>query len=195
MSTQFNDDQLQMAWPEQLLLTPPSVHLTPSYLMRTYNPRDNKCFFDLMNMAGGKDWDEQHLEPWIPRILSEGWFLVFHQESGRIVASCMALRSEAYSSGCELGWLASDPAHSGKGLGLALSAAVTARMIDEGFRVIHLYTEGFRLAAIKTYLKIGYVPLLCRDKINDRWQEICKQLDFPFTPELWNSVVSFSCRL
>jgi len=164
MSTQFYDDQLQMAWPEQLLPTTPSVHLTPGYLMRTYHPGDNNSFFELMDMVGWKEWDEQRLQLWIPRILSEGWFLVFQQESGRMVASCMALLSEAYSSGGELGWLASDPAHSGKGLGLALSAAVTARMIHEGFRVIHLYTEDFRLAAIKTYLKLGYVPLNCGDK-------------------------------
>ena len=118
MSTQFYDDQLQMAWPEQLLPTPPSVHLTPGYLMRTYHPGDNNSFFELMDMAGWNDWDEQRLQPWIPRILSEGWFLVFQQESGRMVASCMALRSESYSLGGELGWLASDPAHSGKGLGV-----------------------------------------------------------------------------
>ncbi len=189
MSRQFYDDQLQMAWPEQLLLTPPSVCLSPGYLMRTYNPRDNKCFFEVMDMAGWKDWDEKRLESWIPRILSGGWFLVFHQESGRMVASCMALHSEAYSSGGELGWLASDPEHSGKGLGLALSAAVTARMIDEGFRVIHLYTEGFRLAAIKTYLKLGYVPLHIMDQIV-RWREICKQLELPITPSLWSSMVT-----
>ena len=103
MSRQFYDDQLQMAWPEQLLLTPPSVCLSPGYLMRTYNPRDNKCFFEVMDMAGWQDWDEKRLESWIPRILSGGWFLVFHQESGRMVASCMALHSEAYSSGGELG--------------------------------------------------------------------------------------------
>ncbi len=189
MSRQFYDDQLQMAWPEQLLLTPPPVCLSPGYLMRTYHPGDNNSFFEVMDMAGWKDWDEQHLEPWIPRILSEGWFLVFHQESGRMVASCMALRSKAYSSGGELGWLASDPAHFGKGLGLALSAAVTARFIDEGFRFIHLYTEDFRLAAIKTYLKLGYVPLHIMDQIV-RWREICKQLELPITPDLWSSMVT-----
>ncbi len=194
MSTQFYADQLQMAWPEQLLLTPPSVHFTPGYLLRTYHPDDSNNFFELMDMAGWNDWDEQRLKPWIPRILSEGWFLVCHQASGRMVASCMALRSEAYSSGGELGWLASDPAHSGKRLGLALSAAVTARFIDEGFRFIHLYTEDFRLAAIKTYLKLGYVPLHIMDQI-DRWREICKQLELPFTPDLWNSIVTLTQKL
>ena len=192
MSRQYHDNQLQMAWPEHLLLTPPPVRLSTGYLMRTYQPGDKNSFFEVMELAGWNGWDEKRLEPWIPRILSEGWYLAFHQASSRMVASCMALRSEAHISGGELGWLASDPTHSGKGLGLALSAVVTARFIDEGLRVIHLYTEDYRLAAIKTYLKLGYVPLLCMDKIDDRWREICKQLDLPFTPEIWNAMVTIA---
>jgi len=60
-----------------------------------------------------------------------------------------------------MGWLAGDPAHAGKGLGMAVSTAVTTRLIDAGYRNIHPYTEDWRLAALKTYLKVGYVPFLC----------------------------------
>ena len=89
--------------------------------------------------------------------------------------------------GGELGWVAGDPAHAGKGLGRAVSAAVTARLLDAGYRNIHLYTEDWRLAALKTYLKLGYIPFLYSAEMPDRWQAICTRLQWPFTPEAWRS--------
>jgi mycothiol synthase len=88
----------------------------------------------------------------------------------------------------ELGWLAVDPAHSGKGLGMAVSAAVTARFIAAGYRRIHLFTEDFRLAALKTYLKLGYVPFLCSPGTEDRWRIICQELGWPHVPDTWRSI-------
>ena len=65
-----------------------------------------------------------------------------------------------------LGWLAGDPAHAGRGLGAAVSAAATTRLIAAGHRDIRLGTEDFRLAAIRIYLKLGYVYLNKADNAN-----------------------------
>ena len=111
--------------------------------------------------------------------------MVVHKESGKIVTTAMALRSDAYPAGGELGWFAGDPAHAGKGLGLAVAAAVTAHFINVGCRNIHLYTEHWRLAALKTYLKLGYIPFLYTPEMPERWRAICAQLQWPFTPEAW----------
>jgi mycothiol synthase len=86
-----------------------------------------------------------------------------------------------------LGWLAGDPVHAGKGLGLAVSASVIVRFIEEGFHKIHLYTEDDRLAALKTYLKLGFMPTLYTPEMPDRWRAICQQLRWPFTPDVWVS--------
>ena len=106
----------------------------------------------------------------------------------------MALHSEMYPGGGELGWLAGHPAHAGKGLGLAVSAAVTARLIEEGCEVVHLYTEDYRLAALKTYLKLGYVPFLDMEGMFERWREICERLGWAFTPERWEASLPCSLR-
>jgi mycothiol synthase len=140
-----------------------------------------------MELAGWPGWDDEILQPWLPRILSNGWFMAIHEGSGEIVASAMALQSDVYPSGGELGWLAGDPAHAGKGIGLAVSAAVIVRFIEEGFLKIHLYTEDYRLAALKTYLKMGFVPFLYAPEMPDLWRAICHQLEWPFTPEVWVS--------
>jgi len=161
--------QLQMVWPEHLLNAPPPVQLPSGYSLRSSRRGDEPQFYKLMDVAGWPGWDEEALQPWLPRILPEGWFMAIDEQSREIVASCMALRSEVYPFGGELGWLVGDADHAGKGLGMAVSAAVTARFIDEEYRDIHLYTEDYRLAALKIYLKLGYVPLLYAPEMPERW--------------------------
>ena len=139
-----------------------------------------------MELAGWPGWDDEKLRPWMARIPPESWFMAI-DPSGEIVASAMGLHdhSDLHPFGGELGWVAADPAHAGKGLGMAVCAAVTARLIAAGYRNIHLYTEHWRLAALKTYLKLGYVPFLYLPEMFERWRAICGQLNWPFTPEAW----------
>lgn len=181
--------QLQMVYPEHLLNALPQVRLPSGYSLRTYRPGDEGRFYEVMAIAGWSGWNDEKLQPWLPRILLDGWFMIVDDTSGQIAATAMALRdrSEFGSVGGELGWLASDLAHAGKGLGMAVSAAVTARLIQEGYRHIHLYTEHWRLAALKTYLKLGYVPYLYMPEMLERWRATCEQLQWQFTPERWKS--------
>ena len=122
--------------------------------------------------------------------------MAVHGESNQIVATAMALQlgSELHPFGGELGWLAGDPAHAGKGLGLAVCAAVTARFIDAGYHAIHLYTEHRQLAALKTCLKLGYIPFLYTPEMPERWQVICGRLQWRFTPDVWSFVKYLSCN-
>jgi len=187
--------QLQMVWPEHLLSAPPAirplpaVHLPPGYTLRTYRPGDEPRFYEVMALAGWPGWDDEKLRPWLARIPPGSWFMVVHEASDRIVATAMGLHdhSDVHPFGGELGWVACDPAHTGKGLGSAVSAAVTARLIEAGYRAIHLYTEQWRLAALKSYLKLGYIPFLYTPEMPERWRAICAQLGWPFTPEAWRS--------
>jgi mycothiol synthase len=179
--------QLQMVWPEHLLNAPPAVWLPPGYALRTYRRGDEPRFYEVMELAGWPGWNDEKLRPWVSRVLPEGWFMAIDEKSSEIVATAMALHSEVCPSGGELGWLAGDPAHAGKGLGMAVSAAVTARFIHAGYRHIHLYTEDWRLPALKTYLKLGYIPLLHTPEMPERWRAVCVQLQWLFTPEVWQS--------
>ena len=186
-----------MEWPERLLDTPPAVRLPPGYQLRVYQPGDEARFYELMALAGWPGWDDQRLEPWMLRIPPASWFMAVHIASSAIVASAMGLHNHTplHPVGGELGWVAGDPAHAGKGLGMAASAAVTARLIGAGYRNIHLYTEDWRLPAIKTYLKLGYQPLLYLPEMPGRWQAICAQLQWPYTPERWRiSTAGFGSR-
>lgn len=185
MSAEYH--QLRMLWPVENLGSPPSLSIPPGYALRTYQPGDETRFYQVMALAGWPGWDDAKLSPWFPRMLTAGWFMLLHEQSRQIVATAMALSDmqEFGETGGELGWVASDLTHAGQGLGRAVSAAATARMIQAGYRHIHLYTEDFRLAAIKTYLKLGYQPYLDLPEMTARWQAVCAQLAWPFTPQRW----------
>lgn len=182
--------QLWLVWPEALLDSKPAVHLHPGYTLRTYRPGDEPRFYELMALAGWPGWDEKKLRPWRARLLPEGWFMVVHEQGNQIVATAMALRdmSEFGRPGGELGWLAGDPAHAGKGVGYSVSAAVTGRFLEEGFQDIHLYTEDYRLAALKVYLRLGYIPYLYLPEMIERWRVVCETLNWPFAPAGWKAL-------
>jgi mycothiol synthase len=182
--------QLEMVWPERLIGVPPIIWLPPGYLLRTYQPGDEVRFRRVMELSGWPGWDQEKLKPLLARILPEGWLMAVDVASGEIVATAMAVHSstERHPFGGELSWVASDPVHRGKGLGRAVCAAVTARLLAAGYRNIHLYTDDFRHPALLTYLRLGYVPFLFQPEMADRWQAICTTLNWPYTPEAWRTL-------
>ena len=187
MSESEEVPQLQMVWPQAKLSLAPPLKVPPGYRLRTYRPGDETRFFELMALAGWPSWDEAKLKPWLYRMLPEGWFMVVTEDTDLIVASAMATHDPTWVRpfAGEVGWVAGDPAHKGRGLGTAVVAAVTARFIEIGYPSIHLFTEHYRLPALNIYLQLGYLPLLYRPKMIALWREVCAQLKRPFTPEKW----------
>jgi len=108
--------------------------------------------------------------------------MAVHVESDMIVSTCMATHDHTWHTPfCgEVGWTATHPAHTDQGLGTIVVSAVTKRFLDAGYRNIHLYTEIWRLAALKIYLKLGYVPLINSSEDEGLWQDIYEQLNMPF---------------
>ena len=78
-----------------------------------------------------------------------------------------------------LHWVAGLSGHAGKKLGYWVCLAVMYRMVWEGYRLAGLGTDDGRLAAIKTYLNLGFVPRLVSDCQRDRWRRILTDLGAP----------------
>ena len=181
MNPEQNFPQLQMILSSEKLNVRPSVNLPAGYAIRAYQPGDETRFYKLMELAGWPDWDQAKLKPWLYRILPEGWYMVTDPKDGEIVATAMATHDPTWVVPfCgEIGWVATHPAHTGQGIGTAVVAAVTTRFIEIGYRQIHLFTEHWRLPAIKIYLKLGYVPLVDADEVKSLWQHIFQKLTWP----------------
>jgi len=66
--------------------------------------------------------------------------------------------------------------HTGKGLGFQVSLAALHQMAKEGSEFAVLQTDDFRLPAIKTYLKLGFKPVIVDENQIERWNAIFKQM-------------------
>ncbi len=72
------------------------------------------------------------------------------------------------------------PEHQGKRLGYAICLAALHRMVQERRVRASLLTDDFRLAAIKTYLRLGFVPEVAGDaSFAQRWQALFKHIGQP----------------
>ncbi len=70
-----------------------------------------------------------------------------------------------------------DPNFRGRGLGHLLSTLAVDVLKREGMESAHLTTDDWRLAAIKTYLKAGFVPELeSEPDYKERWDNIYREL-------------------
>jgi mycothiol synthase len=184
-----NKTTLFLLWPPSRLTFPPDVRLPEGYSVRTYQRGDEATWRTIQNSAEpvlpGVDLDEQ-LTRYLSLLLPKGLFFAIHLGSGEAVATAGALhntRDGMFPFGGELGWVATIPSHQSKGLGRAVSAAATRRLIDAGYESIRVGTQDHRLPALKVYLRLGYVPYLYAADMAARWLQICARLDWPFCPE------------
>jgi mycothiol synthase len=181
--------QLQMLWPEHLVDAPPDSLapeqvLPDGYQLRTYRDEDEAGYLAVMHAAGFTFFDQEVVQRWLDKVLPDGFFLVVYRSTGQIVATAMATHnpSPLHPFGGELGWVAGSPDHAGKKLGRVVCAAATARFLRAGYRRIYLKTDDWRLPAIVTYLRLGYVPFLHAPDMAERWQAVCARLNWPYTP-------------
>ncbi len=174
--------QLQMLWPPGLKVAEPAV--PAGYRLRHWREGEHDAHARLMSSAGFTDWTVASLHTWLGHLLPEGFFVVEHGASGALVATAMANHraTPVHPFGGELGWVATDPGHRGRGLGQVVCAAVVARLLGAGFRRIYLQTDDGRLPAIKVYLSMGWRPRIWDAATRQRWEAVCTRLVMPFAP-------------
>lgn len=177
-----------MAWPTGELLGCNAFNCRSGYVLRQATEADIPAFRALMETVQLGTWDDESLSNTLAELLPSSWQVIVHGSSGALVATGMALRrpiTDYYPNGTELGWFAADPAHAGRGLGRAIVAATVVRALELGARDIFLQTDDFRIPAVKTYLSVGFLPDLWAADMPGRWQKLCAQLDWPYTPTAW----------
>ena len=118
----------------------------------------------------------------IRNILPDGFFVIDHKATGKLVATAMAAaprtRRCTPTAANSAGW---PPTRSTRARGWAWPSAPPSprRFIQAGYEEIYLRTDDFRLPALKVYLKLGYEPLLYADDMKGRWKAVCAKLGWP----------------
>lgn len=178
---------LEMIWPCGKQAN--HIEIPKGYLLRQFEGKDKEHHESLMEITG---MGYCSLHYWQKHILPSGFFVVEHKQTGKIVASCFASHhpTKRHAAGGNLGWLAVDPQHQGLGLGRLVSVQVTRRLIDGYYRNIYLETHDHRLGAIKVYLSIGWVPLIYDQTSCDRWEIVCRSLNWSFELKKWDALRS-----
>ncbi len=72
--------------------------------------------------------------------------------------------------------VACDPKFRGQGLGTLLNDIAVHTLKKEGMKTAYLTTDDFRIAAIKSYLRCGFLPDLSTDDFRTRWEKIYEQI-------------------
>lgn len=156
---------------------PPIPDLPLGFHLRKASPADAGILAELLGSAfqdGG--WSAERVRN---ELLSHpdcpATFVVVHEGKAAATATLLLQPQEHPGSGT-LHWVASDPSHRGKQLGLIVSLAVLHEARRLGCEYSLLLTDDFRLPAIKTYLKLGYEPDCWHDSHAGRWQTILENV-------------------
>jgi mycothiol synthase len=170
--------QLQM---KRSLADLPPIDVPPGYALRHFRSGDAPAWAALMARNGELGpWDIVRAEPYFAaegRMPVEGAFFITAGDTPIATAQLHLKPEGPYAPIPELGWVAVDPAHQGHGLGAVASLAVMHYAVSLGHGEIFLLTDDWRLAAIRTYLKLGFEPWLTHASHPDRWRKVHDSLD------------------
>jgi GNAT superfamily N-acetyltransferase len=171
-------DGLQMVWRgNEPTPVPPT-----DYRLRLLHRHDHAALIALLNRVGWPQWDEEFLSIRLAMTLDDGWFVV-EAPDGALAATAVALWSQDIPGGGELGWVAADPSHSGRGLGRLVVDAVVRHFVANGIDRIHLHTDDHRLPALSIYLAGGWIPVISDHDSAQRWTAVHERLGRSFHPE------------
>jgi mycothiol synthase len=170
----------------QLFMRRPSLEglpalpaLTARFSLRTMTPDDLSGVAALLRAAfEDASWTKARAQKELcdPPDVIATWIITAGEKI--ITTATTLLEPQAHpGSGC-VHWVATDPAYRGHSLGYIASLRVLHDFVRLGCRDAILRTDDFRLPAIKTYLKLGFVPESQNDLQPARWEEIMAQLKY-----------------
>ncbi len=157
----------------------PEIVTAEGYRLRTYREGDWAAWGRLVSECIGGQYDEaacrESLLMDTPQFAPEDLFFV--ERDGEVVGTTCAHRKHAPGEGpgC-LHMVAVTAAHRGHRLGRALIIAALQRFRELGYRDVILSTDDFRLAAIRTYLDLGFLPVRSHESHAARWRETYAKL-------------------
>lgn len=177
-------ETLYLLWPDGL--RPPDVDVPDGYALRASRlaGRDREAVADLLT-AGGWSVGADRFEEFRDRALPNGAFVAVERATNAVVGTCAAVHNpnaggHRFPFGGELAYLVVAPEHRREGLGRALAAAATRRLLDAGYDSVRVGVDANRTAALSLCLNAGFAPCLLGDGGVGRWRDVFDALGLPF---------------
>ena len=98
---------------------------------------------------------EEYQQAALRRIQHGDWFL-WEADDRWVVSMCMRVRPTSH--GCSVSGVYTPPEYRGKGYASACVAALSQRLLDEGYQFTSLFTDLANPTSNSIYMKVGYVP-------------------------------------
>lgn len=178
---------LSLLWPDGL--RPPAVDVPDGYALRTSQlaGRDRDAVVDLLSAAGWSVGTDR-VDEFRDAVLPNGCFVAVERATNVVVGTCSAVHNpdsgdHHFPFGGELDFLVVDPEHRREGLGRALAAAATRRLLDAGYDSVRVDVAADRRAALWLFLNAGFAPCLLADEDVGRWRDVFDALGLPFDRE------------
>ncbi|MDB5075223.1 MAG: GCN5-like N-acetyltransferase [Chloroflexi bacterium] len=150
--------------------------LPPDFALRRARPDEVSALATLLTRAFAVPWDDDLVR----RRLSEApdveaIYVVAH--AGVPVATASArLAPEEHPGSGYLHWVGADPDYQGKGLGRLVVVRVLMHFREAGLRDAVLETQVHNFAALRTYLRLGFVPEYREADDRRRWSRVLPRL-------------------
>ncbi|MGB9965450.1 GNAT family N-acetyltransferase [Halobacterium hubeiense] len=180
----MSEDTRYLLWPDGL--RPPDVDVPDGYALRTskLTGRDREAVDALLDGGGQRNG----VEAFRDRVLPNGSFVAVERATNAVVGTCSALHDpnagdHRFPFGGALAGLVVDPAHRREGLGRALAAAATRRLLDAGYDSVRVGVDADRKPALVLALNAGYAPCVLEDGDVGRWRDVFDRLGLPFDPD------------
>jgi len=180
----------------RMLRTPleglPDVELPEPYRIRHYQPGDGLHWTRILAAAFGGEEQKYPFDGMMrgdhayrpERVL----FVVCDDEP---VSTASAYPKPGFiPRSSTLHYVAVNPAHQGHRLGYWIGLAALHRMALEGHTGAWLATDDLRFAAIKTYLNLGFQPLLIDENQRARWADVFRELNNPGLCEQFGEILA-----
>lgn len=161
----------------------PELKIAEGFRLRTIQDDELELYNQLRISVEFPAWEKAYLtEVYRKKVLPDALFLIEEIETGRFAASAGAETTDMpeHPEVGVLGWVMTHPELRGHSLGKAVSVAVMHRLYQDGYRAFSLLTDDFRVAALKTYLSLGWKPWLYLDDMEGRWRAIADVLKMDF---------------
>lgn len=167
---------LHMVWP--VPERPKETDLPPGYNLRSFREGEEDIYIQLLNRNKELgEWDLERFKSLLENPLSpRGIYVVTYDNLPVATACAIDISGKGDKKKGEIYWVAVDPIHQGKNLGMIVCAAAVNHLLKLGYEEICLHTNHWRIPAVKTYLKLGFEPVI--DGPDDRfiWVELCEKL-------------------
>ncbi len=170
--------QLLMRRPD-LLDIPDAAPLQEGYVLRLADgAEDVRPLASTLSAAFGEPWDEVRVRSSLTETPDIRAVYVVARDGRPVATASSRLVPERFPGSGYVHWVGTHPEHAGKGLASALVARVLWDFAERGCEDAVLETDDFRLPAVRTYLKFGFLPVygVSGEDHGQRWSQVLQRV-------------------